>query len=87
MKNWRTIKKAIENALSQFSVTVQYIPPTGKGNNAQCSEFLVTVLDDSKDFFEEILCALQPVCKMYNLSMYPEFPFIHLCAHWDIKAD
>ena len=87
MQGWRTIKKAIENALNLYSVTVQYIPHSGKGYDAQCSEFLVTVLDDCTDFFDVIISALKPVCNMYNLSMYPEFPHIHLYAHWDIKVD
>lgn len=85
MRDWRTIKKAIEDALTHFSVIVTYIPPMGKGNDAQCSEFLVTVLDNSEEFFDVIVGALSSVCNTYGLSLYEEFPKIHLYAHWDLK--
>ena len=85
MKQWRTILSEINNALAGYSFTVLYLPPTGRKNQARCSEFLINVLTYSQPDFEDVKNALGPVCSNWTLALYSNCPEIELMAHWDIK--
>ena len=87
MKDWKTIQKEIIEALSEFTIQVQYCPPIGKGNDAQCSMFVIVVSKEDFPFLDAIQNTIQPVCKKWKLSPYTDSLNINLCAHWDINKD
>ena len=84
MKKWRTIKKDIKAALASYSHTIDYYKPTGKGDTAECSVFVINITASDYNF-DDVLNDLKQVCTEYTLSPYIDYPEVHLCAHWDIK--
>lgn len=79
MENWREIKSAIYNALSDYDCDVYYQKPT----NSQCAYFSISIEDEDYDS-DDINCALENVCREYNLSIdWDSEADVNLNVYWD----
>ena len=81
MKNWREIKKAIEQALSGIEHEVKYVSPTKE----RCSYFEIGIKED--DFsMDQTLNILSGVVKQYQLAedIQGSYATLDLNAYWDI---
>lgn len=81
MKNWREIKKAIEQALSGIEHEVIYKKPTKE----RCSYFEIGIKED-KISIDQILDILSSVMKEYQLvdDIQGSYVTLDLNAYWDI---
>lgn len=84
MKEWRTIKRDIQDAMSHVESNIEYDGPHG----GQCSAFTVTVYDedyDPDDFYND----LEDVSNEWNLSIDDWYHgdddnlCVDLYAYWD----
>lgn len=83
MREWRQIKSAIYDALSNYDCDVYYNPPTGRGYNACCSYFTITINEDCDHDF--VADELDGVCDDWELSYDwdSEDGDLDLNADWD----
>lgn len=82
MKEWRSIRSAIYNALSGYDCSVYYQKPVGKGWNGTCGYFEITIEDeyDSDEIEEE----LQSVADDWELDFdWDSDGTVDLNAYWD----
>lgn len=83
MKQWRTIRHDIYNALRHYECTVVYHPPNGKGWQSCCSYFEITINDNFD--CETLECLLLKVTKSWDLDIdwYNTHATVDLNADWD----
>lgn len=82
MRNWREIRSAIYHALSDYDCEVWYEKPSGRGWNARCSYFTISINEEyDSDDIEE---ALEDVADEYSLTIdWDSDEDVDLNADWD----
>lgn len=84
MRNWREIKRAIYNALSDYNCEVWYNRPEGRGWNAQCAYFKVRI--NEKYYSDDIEDILEGVSDEYSLTIdWDSDEDVDLIAKWDYR--
>lgn len=82
MRNWREIKSAIYDALSNYNCEIWYYGPRGKGWGARCAYFEVEINDDYN--CDDIEDALANVSDEYTLTIdWDSDEDVDLIACWD----